>query len=218
MPQDTVTFLKSMPYFEGLGPAALADLAARARQRTYARGELIVLEGEPPQAACFVVSGQVRIYKLSAEGREQVLDRLGPGEGFNLVPLFDGQANPASAAAVNAATICLIAREDFLAAVRRYPPLAMTILANLAGRLRHLAGLVEDLSFRTVRARLARYLLRQASQPGRRLTQAEMAAELGTVRDVIGRSLAEFQDEGLIAIDRHRIVIKNRDALEALAG
>ena len=160
----------------------------------------------------------MRIFKLSPEGRQQALDRLGPGEAFNLVPLFDGLHNPASAEAVNAVTICLLGRQDLLAALHRYPAVADALLADFAGRLRRLSALVEDLSFRTVRARLARFILRQAATPERRLTQAEMAAELGTVRDVIGRTLADFQAEGLIAIDRHRIIIKDRPALESLAG
>ncbi len=218
MPENLADFLKSLPYFACLPPYALAELAARARLRTYARRELVALEGEAAQAACFIVSGQVRIYKLSPEGRQQVLDRLGPGEAFNLVPLFDGLPNPASAEAANAVTICLLARQDLLEALRRYPAVAEALLADFAGRLRRMSALVEDLSFRTVRARLARFILRQAAIPGRRLTQAEMAAELGTVRDVIGRTLADFQAEGLVAIDRHRIIIKDRPALESLAG
>lgn len=217
MPEDLSAFLKSLPYFRALPGQALAEVAAGARLRTYARRELVVLEGEEARAAYFIVSGQVRVFKLSAEGREQVLDRLGPGEALNLVPIFDGGVNPASAEAVNAATVCAIPRETLLAATRRYPPLAEALLADLAGRLRRLVGLVEDLSFRTVRARLARYLLRQAAAGGRRLTQAEMAAELGTVRDVVGRALADLQEAGLIRIERHRIVVRDRAGLQARA-
>ncbi len=217
MPEDLVAFLRSLPFYAGLPAQALAELAAEARLRTYARHELVVLEGEPPAGAYFIVSGQVRVFKLSPEGREQVLDRLGPGQGLNLVPLFDGGLNPASAEAANEAVLCLLPREAFLLAIRRYPQVAEAVLADLAARLRQLARLVEDLSFRTVRARLARFLLRQAGEPGRRLTQAEMAAQLGTVRDVVGRTLADLQHEGLIDIDRHRIVIRDRAGLEALA-
>lgn len=217
MAQDAIGFLKSIPYFAGLSPQALTDLAARASQRTYARREIIVLEGEPGRAVYFVVSGQVRVFKLSPEGREQVLDRLGPGGVLNLVPAFDGGPNPASAEAVNVATLYAIPVEDLQVAVRRNPALAEAFLADLAARLRRLAELVADLSFRTVRARLARFLLRQAQERGRRLTQAEMAAELGTVRDVIGRTLVDFQNEGLIRMDRHRIVIVNRKGLEGYA-
>lgn len=217
MPENTIAFLSSIPYFEGLPRRALADLASRAGLRTYARRELVLLEGEEARAAHFIVSGQVRVVKLSPEGREQVLDRLGPGEAFNLVPIFDGQPNPASVEAVNRVTICSIPREDLLAAVRRYPRLAEAILAVFAGRLRQMGDLAGDLSFRTVRGRLARFLLRRAQEGGPRLTQAEMAAELGTVRDVVGRTLAELQHEGLIRIERHRVVITDRAGLEAHA-
>ncbi|HOG45574.1 MAG TPA: Crp/Fnr family transcriptional regulator [Anaerolineae bacterium] len=217
MANEIVDFLKRIPYFGRLSAPTLADVAGRASLRSYARRELILLEGEPAQAVYFVVSGQVRVYKVSAGGREQVLDRLGPGAALNLVPVLDGAPNPASATAANAVTLCAIPRDDFLAAIRHYPPLAEAVLADLATRLRRFAALVEDLSFRTVRARLARLLLRQAAQPGRRFTQAEMAAELGTVRDVVGRLMAELQDEGLVAVERHRIIVKDRPALEAMA-
>lgn len=216
MAEEIVEFLRGVPSLAGLPPEALGALAARASRRTYARRELVALEGEPAQAAYFVMNGQVRVFKLSPEGREQVLDRLGPGQSFNLVPIFDGGPNPASAEAVNAVTICIIPREALRAAVRQHPAVAEALLADLASRLRRLSVLVEDLSFRTVRARLARFLLRQAGQHGRRLTQAEMAAELGTVRDVIGRILADFQATGLIAIERHRIIIQDRAELEAV--
>ena len=217
MSQDTAAFLRAMPYFESLPPAALADLAACASERVYARHELVLLEGEPARAVYFVRSGQVRAYKLSPEGRQQVLDRLGPGQSFNVVPILDGEPNPASVEAVNEATVVALPREAFLEVLRRHPGVAQAVLADLAGRVRRLAGLVEDLSLRTVRARLARYLLRQAAQPGRFLTQAEIAAELGTVRDVIGRTLADFQAEGLISVERHRIVVKDSAGLEARA-
>lgn len=216
MAVDRESLLKSIPYFAGLSAPALADLAARASLHTYARRELIVLEGEVARAVYFVMNGQVRVYKVSPEGREQVLDRLGPGDSFNLVPVLDGGPNPASVEAVNAVTICAISTEDWQDALRRYPALAEAVLADLAGRLRRFAELVGDLSFRTVRARLARFLLRQAGAPGRRLTQAEMAAELGTVRDVVGRLIAQLQEEGIIAVERHRILIKDRAALEAI--
>jgi CRP/FNR family cyclic AMP-dependent transcriptional regulator len=216
MPEDTAAFLKSLPYFAGLPEPALAALAIHAHPRTYARSELVMLEGEEADAAYFVVSGQVRVYMLSPEGREQVLDRVGPGQALNLVPVFDGEPNPASAEAVNDAIVLSLPREDLLAALRQNPALAEALLAELASRLRHLTGLAADLSFRTVRARLARYLLHQAGQAGRRLTQAEMAAELGTVRDVVGRTLADFQAEGLIVVERHRIIIRDRAGLEAV--
>lgn len=214
---EIAAFLQSLPYFAALPSQALADIAGRATRRSYARRELVFLEGEPPLAAYFVMSGQVRTLKLSPQGREQVLARLGPGEALNLAAVFDGRGNLASAEAVNAVTVCLIPREDLLAAIRRYPRLAEAMLVEAASRFRDLTALVEDLAFRTVRARLARFLLRQASERGRRLTQAEMAAELGTVRDVIGRTLIDFQDDGLISVERHRIVVKNRARLEALA-
>lgn len=217
MPQDTATFLKSLPYFASLPPEVVGRLAEQVTSRTYARGELVLLEGDPANAAYFVQSGEVRVYMLSAEGRVQVLSRLGAGQAVSLVPIFDGQPNPASVEAVNLATVLSLPRDVLLALVREQPAVAEAMLADLAARLRRITILAADLSLRTVRSRLARFLLRYADQPGRRLTQAEMAAELGTVRDVVGRTLSDLQAEGLISIQRHRIIIRDRARLEAQA-
>jgi CRP-like cAMP-binding protein len=104
--------------------------------------------------------------------------------------------------------------------VRQHPTVAIAVLADFAAKLRHTAALVEDLSLRTVGARLAKLLLTQAAEKEaapRRMTQREMAAQLGTVREVVGRALAELEREGLIRMERHRIVIMNRSGLEAKA-
>lgn len=213
-------FLRKLPFFSELDADELTEVAARVHERAFRRGEVILLEGETPQAVYFVARGQVRIYRLSPEGREQVLKRLGPGEAFNLVPVLDGRPNPSSAMAWTDVTAYAIERDHFLRMVRQHPALAGAALAESAARLRHMTALVEDLSLRTVGARLAKLLLNQAAKEPeipRRMTQQEMAAQLGTVREVVGRALAELEREGLIRLERHRIVIVDRDGLEIKA-
>jgi CRP/FNR family cyclic AMP-dependent transcriptional regulator len=212
--------LHKSPFFSELSEDELAEVASCVQERTFRRGEVILLEGEAPQAVYFVVHGQVRIYRLSLEGREQVLKRLGPGAAFNFVPVLDGGPNPSSAMAWTDVTVYAIERGHFIQLVRKHPALAAAILTDFAAKLRHMTALVEDLSLRTVGARLAKLLLTQAAEKEaapRRMTQQEMAAQLGTVREVVGRALAELEREGLIRMERHRIVIVDRSSLEAKA-
>ena len=208
------------PFFSEFGEDELAEVVPYVHERTFRRGEVILLEGEAPQAVYFIVHGQVRIYRLSPEGREQVLKRLGPGGAFNLVPVLDGGPNPSSATAWTDVTAYAIERGHFLQMVREHPALAGAVLTDFAAKLRHMTALVEDLSLRTVGGRLAKLLLTRATEEEevpRRMTQQEMAAQLGTVREVVGRALAELEREGLIRLERHRIVIVHRSGLEAKA-
>ena len=200
-----------------------------AVRRVYAPGETIIIEGDPCQAAYFIAEGQVRVYRLSPGGREQVLARLGPGQTFNTVPPFQPQGvNHANVQAATETTLYAIVSDDFRRLVGECPELALAILQDFAARLDHLTNLVEDLSLRTVRGRLAGFLLEHAStelsgtaEAGEvtwRWTQDEIAAHLGTVRDMVGRTLRAFADAGLVRMDRQRIVLLDREGLEAEAG
>jgi len=218
--KDVAEELGGFSFFQGLDDSALAEVSKLAQRRSYAPGEIIVLEGEPCTTVHFIVQGRVKVNKVSLEGREQVMIRLGPGDAFCLVPAFDGGPNPATVQASTEVTLLAFRKEDFLEIVRRHREVAVAVLGHLSAKLRHFVGLVEDLSLRTVEARLARLLLRLATEEvvHRRMTQQEMAAELGTVREVVGRALRALEDEGIIRFDRHRIVIVDRAALEAKAA
>lgn len=192
-------------------------------RREYEAGALIFLEGEPSAGLHLIARGRVRIFKVSADGKEQGLHLLGPGDVFNDVSALDGGPNPASAMALEPTVVWVLPRHPLMQAVERSPVLARAIIEHLAARARFLVAKVEDLSFRSVTARLAKLLLEQASLAGppdqlqrhRWMTQAEMAAQLGTAREVVGRSLRELEAEGLIRVERHRIQIIDRAALEA---
>jgi CRP/FNR family cyclic AMP-dependent transcriptional regulator len=187
---------------------------------TYEPGEVIIFEGDPCRAAYFIAEGQVRVYRLSPGGREQVLARLGPGQGFNTVPPFQaGGVNHATVDALTPVTIYVIAADDLRRLVSRFPEMALALLQDFADRLDHLTDLVEDLALRTVRGRLARFLLEHVNERKvvRRWTQDEIATHLGTVRDMVGRTLRTFADAGLVRMDRQRIVLLDREGLEAEA-
>ncbi len=203
--------LKTLPYFKALGQGEMEQVAQATLELTFGKGEVLFLEAEPCRGLYIVKSGQIRIYKSSPEGREQVLMVARPGDSFNDVPVFDGGPNPASASAAEASTVYLIPKERVLSLLADCPP-AQAILKLFAARIRHLTTMVEDLSFRSVVARLAKLLLDLAvneasSLPVQRLTQDEMAAMVGSVRDVVGRALRHIEKTGAIKIEGQRIMV-----------
>ena len=213
--------IKSIPYFSGLSTAELDSVKGLIFEMQAERGEFILLEGEPADALYIVVSGIVKVFKTSAEGKEQILQLIRPGDSFNDVPIFDGGANPASAQAMGPVVLYSIKKSDIHSILRNHPQVALNVAQVLSQKLRNLVSLVEDLSFKHVTARLAKILLEYAgdgSAPRQRLTQQEMAAIAGTAREIIGRSLKELEGEGVIRLDHHRIVITDKEALRRMAG
>ena len=209
--------IKSSSYFSGLGSDELEAVSRLVFKKSYDRGAMIVLEGEMAEALYFVASGAVKVFKTSADGKEQTLAIIRPQETFNEVPVFDGDTNPASAQAMMPVILYGIRRNDIEKVLRTYQQVTINVIKAMAGRLRHLVSLVEDLSFRHVIGRVARILLEYAADgAGPRLTQRDMAAMAGTAREVVSRSLKTLEESGLIEIDRHRIIIKDKEALKEM--
>jgi len=216
-----VALLKSIPYFSRLSPDELALIQKLIFEKKVEKGDIIVLEGEPPEAMYFVASGVVKMFRTSADGREQVIKIVRPRESFNDVSVFDGGPNLASAQAMGPATVYGISKRDLHAFLQDHPQIILDIVNVFATQLRYLVLLVDDLSFKPVLGRLAKILLEYAengAEPAQRLTQQDMAAIAGTGREVIGRSLKALETDGMIRIDRHRIVITDREALKNIAG
>src|SRR5512136_252761 len=212
-------FLKRIPYFSGLNIAELESIEKLIFEKTIDRAETIVLEGEPAASLYFVASGVVKVFKTSVEGKEQILSIVRPGESFNDVPIFDGSPNPASARTMGPVILYGIKRNDMETILRNHPKIAWNVIKVLAGRVRQLVSLVEDLSFRHVISRVAKILFEHISgETGRgpRLTQQEMAAMAGTAREVVGRSLKALEEQGAIKLDRHRIIITDKEALQKI--
>ena len=219
-----IELLKSIPYFpyfSGLKPAELDSISKLIFEKRYDQGEIILLEGEAAEALYFIAFGIVKVFKASADGKEQILKIMRPGESFNDVPMFNGGLNPASAQAMGPVVLYGINKGELKIILRNYPQVTLNIIRVLSDRIRQLVSLVEDLSFRRVIGRVAKILLEHVADgasPGPRLTQQEMAAMAGTAREVVARSLRNLEDGGLIKLDRHRIVITNKEALKEMTG
>ena len=216
-----VAQLRTVAFFAGLEEAILNRLAQRALWRDYGAGEVVFLEGEAASGIYLLNYGWLKALRVSPEGREQVLRFIGPGETFNEVGVFTEWTQPATVVALEPAGAWLLQRDAILRLLRERPEFAERVLANMASRVIDLVDLVADLSLRPVTGRLARLLLETAAgdellRP-RWYTQAELAARLGTVPDVIQRAMRGMEADGVIAVERQRIRICDREALEALA-
>jgi CRP-like cAMP-binding protein len=213
--------LRRVPIFARLKPDDLAHAAAITLERSYDRGDIILLEGDRAGALQYVHSGLVKVFKTSPEGKEQVLRLIGAGQTFNDVPALDGGPNPASAAAIEPSVIYSVGSMELRKLIAERPGVAEAAVSSLADALRHMVMLVEDLSFRRVTERVARILLDQeeAMDAGRaphRLTQQEMAAMAGTAREMVGRALKELESAGAIEMRQGRAVVINRERLRLL--
>jgi CRP-like cAMP-binding protein len=214
-------FIKSMPYFSGLSQAELDSIRKFIFEKKADRGDILLIEGEPAETLYFVVAGVVKVFKTSADGKEQILQIIRPGESFNDVPVFNDGVNLASAEAMGAVVLNMIRKSDLKVILQEHPQVALNVIRVLSQRVQHLVSLVEDLSFRHVTGRVAKILLEYAGDgtgDKPRLTQQEMAAMIGTAREMVGRSLKTLEEEGTIRMERHRIIITNQEALRETAG
>jgi CRP/FNR family transcriptional regulator len=214
--------LKESPFWEALDEASLVFLRSQARQMHYEAGEAIFWEGEPSQGLYWLQSGTLKAVKYAASGREQILHLIEPGETFNEVGAFADLPNPASVVVLATAETWHISRAAIRQLVRREPDFAQVIINVLSERLRDSVSLIEDLSLRSVMNRLARLILDEAEdgvlvRPSW-YTQNELAARLGTVADVVQRSLRKLEADNLIEVSREQILIVNRQELEELAS
>jgi CRP/FNR family transcriptional regulator, cyclic AMP receptor protein len=217
--------LSKVPIFGGLTDSELRFLAQRAVPRTCSPGEMLFGEGEPCAGLYVVERGQIRIFKSSAAGREQVLSIDGPGSSIAELPVFDGGTYPASAAALDDATLLFVRKQDFQELCLAHPQVALKVLRVVGARLRRLVGIIEELSFTTVRHRLASLLLSLAQREGKRTADGvaitlpashqELAAQIGTVRELVSRNLSRLQTEGMLRIDGRTVILRDLPALEA---
>lgn len=224
MPEaDPISVLNKVSLFADLSEAELRALAARTSRRAAAGGERIFDEGEPCEGLFVVESGAVKIFKTSASGREQVLAVEGPGGIVAELPVFDGGPYPASGSAVHDTELLFVSKRDFRSLCLEHPEVSLKVLKSVGRRLRGLVGLIEELSFTTVRHRLAALLVRYAKSEGKPLAQGleftipanhELASQIGTVRELVSRNLSRFQAEGLIRMDGKTVLVLDLAGLE----
>ena len=214
---DNQEFICDISYFDGLSQDEHQSIKKLAIEKHYERGDIIIYEGDKATALYVVCSGAVKIFKTSIEGKEQILSITRPGDTFNDVGVFDEGLNPASAQAMGEVVLYELGQNELNVIIQNHPIVAHNTIKVLAGQVRELVTLVEDLSFRQVVGRVAKILLQHAgngTDHRQRLTQQEMAAMAGTGREVVARSLKALEDEGVIRLERHRVVITDKEALE----
>jgi len=218
MPLSKSEALSRTSLFAGLTPAEVAALANRAVERRFAPGEILFYEGDECTGLFVLGKGSVKIFKTSSSGREVMLAVESAPSSVAEVPLFDGGPFPATVSAIDEAVAYIISKQDFRLVCRQNPEVPLKVLAIVGRRLRGLVGIVESVTFGSVRQRLARTLLEFSEQAGRKsfpfpVTHQELALRLGTVREVVSRNLSRFQAEGLIRIQAREITLLDPDGL-----
>jgi CRP/FNR family transcriptional regulator len=222
MAAKDAAFLRSTLLFAGLGDGDLVEILRLARPLTFEAGGHIFSENDEAKGFYIIESGTVKIYQLSASGREQVIHHVGRGEAFAEVALFAGRTYPASATALGPARILFFPKQAFIELVSAKPSLALNMIATLAMRLRGFARLVEALSLKDAGSRLAAYLLelsrKQASlNVSLPVTKAELAARLGTAQETLSRSLRRLREAGLLKVAGRSITILEPERLAEIA-
>ena len=212
--------LAHIHYFSGLSPDELESVKESiAFEKKVEKGEIFLIEDERSDYMYFVISGTVKVYKRSVEGKEQILNIASQGESLNDVSTFDGGVNAASMLAMTPVRLYGIKKGDVEALLLKYPQIALNAAKVLAGRVRRDSSLVEELSFDQVINRLAKWLLKHVSEGAAklpRLTQQDMADMVGSSRVVVNRSLRVMEEKGAIRLERHRIVITDEEALKEM--
>lgn len=218
MPAVTAKVLSTLNFFRGVSADSLKKVAAVSHLISFEKDQFILLEDDPNMPVFFVVSGDVRVFRTSPDGREITIAMLHSGEPFNIPSAFAPQPSaPASAIAATDATVLSISQADFQHVVSETPDIALVVLRDLSLKLQKLVALSYDLGLRTVRGRLAKFLLENAGADNmlpRRWTQQKIASHIGTAREVVSRTLRQFSKAGIVTIERQHISILEPGALK----
>jgi CRP/FNR family transcriptional regulator len=212
-----------IPLFSGLSEDQLNQVEQIAVHKYLSKGEVIFSEGDEGNGFFVVVDGSVKVFKVSTEGKEQILHIFGPGEPFGEVPVFSGQSFPASAEAIAKSRLLFFARPAFVDLISRNPSLSMNMLAVLSMRLRQFTVQIENLSLKEVPSRLAAYLIyladeeREDNSVALKISKGQLASILGTIPETLSRIFARMTAQGLIEVNGSNISLLNRRALEELA-
>lgn len=228
MPTDRTELLKQTLLFRDLDDVILRSLARSASEKPLAKDEILFIAGEEAAGLYVVIEGSVRAFRTGSDGREQVIHVERAVTTVAELPVFDDGAYPSTVAAEEESRVLFIAKEKVRAACLEHPQLALAAARLFASRLRNCAELVESLSLREVGQRLAEFLLDQAKKNGdaaggsvtfrQELTHNQLAARIGTVREVVSRVMFRLQEQGLITTKGRVITIPDRAALERYAG
>ena len=215
--------LSQVDLFKGLTVEQLEAIARIVSAKEYKKGQLVFSEGDDGLGFYLVIRGRVKIYKLSPEGKEQIMHIFGPGQPFAEVPVFEGSRYPASAEAMENSKLFFFPKKGFIALIQENPFLAMNMLASLSQRLKQFSNLIESLSLKEVPGRLASYLLYLSDKNGSidefmlDIAKSQLASLLGTIPETLSRIFSKMGSRQFAKIDGPRITIINREGLEDLA-
>jgi len=223
MPVGAVEALRKTELFRDLEEPLLLALAERAVERRLSRDEILFVIGESAKGLYVIVSGSVRAYRTGNDGREQIIHTERAGSTIGELPVFDGQPYPSTVAADEDSVVLFLDRDSVRRLFFSHPDIAMTALRVLSRRLRRCAELVETISLRAVGQRLAQWFLHEATSRGQKsgqsvemelaLSREQMAARVGSVREVVSRAISRLEQEGLIHLEGHRLRILDIDRL-----
>jgi CRP/FNR family transcriptional regulator len=214
-------FIAPAGFFTGMPGELLRELEKIAEERVYEKGDMIFYEGENSTGFYMLLSGLIKIYKLSIEGKEQILQFIKPSETFGEVVVFSGEAFPAHAEAAEKSRVLLFPRRDFLEVIKANPDLAMAMLAILSERLRRFTIQVENISLKEVPGRLAVYFLYLSKQEGEtfmlEISKGQLASLLGTIPETLSRILSRMKERGIIDVKGRQVRLLNIQQLMSLA-
>jgi len=219
---SNASILKSSPYFSGLDADKLEILGRLITERRINKNEIVCLAGEPARVLYFVVSGVIKLFNTSHEGKEQILNLVRPGQSFDDIAVFDGDVHPTNAQAITESILYQVERNDLESLMNNWPQFARNVIKVIASQARCYISLVEDLSFKHVDSRLATILLEYggdtASPCFQQLTQRDIAAMAGTAREIIGKALKALACRGIISLDGRCIIINDVETLKDMAS
>ncbi|XOF33895.1 MAG: Crp/Fnr family transcriptional regulator [Candidatus Electrothrix sp. YB6] len=219
MTGDKKKVLAGSLLFKGISDELITMLAAIAREKYFLKRQTIFLEGSPSCGFYILAEGQIKIFKTSPDGKEQMIYALGPGEPFGLSPVFHGLNFPATAASMVPSTVLYFPKQEFIALATAHPPLALSMLAGLSQRLCRFAEKIGSLSLKDVPARLIDHLIYLAEQQKRTdlvildMPKKQLACLLGTTPETLSRIFADMSRTGLIRVNGSTVELLRYEAL-----
>ena len=216
---QTADFLATIPLFSGLQRDELQKFADLTRERSYPKGSVILFQDDPGDSLFVLRAGRVKVVLIGEDGREVILGVLEPGAHFGELALIDDQPRSAHVIAMDDSQLLILRREDFRRRVESNPTVAWALLTELSRRLRRADVKIGGLVLLDVPGRIARLLLDLVDESGgaaidKPLTHQTIAQMIGASRETVSRAMKEFQDAGLITVERRRIAVGDREALE----
>jgi len=218
-----MNIIYTIPLFNGLPEDQISAIKKIALEKQFNKGGIIFSEGDEGKGFFVIVEGRVKVFKVSTEGKEQILHIFGPGQPFGEVPVFTGQRFPANAQAIDKTRVLFFPRVSIVDLISANPSLALNMLAVMSKKLRQFAVQIENLSLKEMPARLASYLIFLADEQNNdkvvslKISKGQLASLLGTIPETLSRVFAKLSGQNLISVDGKKIALLDRRGLENLA-